>query len=134
MLVADTAFNNIQDAIEKHMEQLVREGIGTGIFTGFDPEIDGDVLTLSLGSAWDPQGRSLHRGTSLTLDLTTITRPPAGQVKWVSFCIEFARYALKPPNYDILSTFGPKFSNWRYSVALIGARALAPNELFITDL
>ena len=85
-------FDELQAAPEEAINKLAADTVGVGIAEGFALSIAGSTLTAAPGSGWDSRGRRVDGETPLTLDLSSgITRPAAGQFKWVSIYAQFMR-------------------------------------------
>ena len=91
MYPEDIHLNGLQGAAEDADKRLAVAIAGQGIVAGFDVTIGGSVATASAGSGFDALGRAVHSDDPVVLDLSGITRPPAGQYKWVAIFAAFAR-------------------------------------------
>lgn len=87
-----THFDELQAAPEDAIKALARDTVGVGIAEGLALSIAGTTVTAASGSGWDSRGRRVAGTAPMKLDLSSsITRPAAGQFKWVSIYAQFMR-------------------------------------------
>lgn len=85
-------FDELQAAPEDAIKTLAKDTVGIGIADGLALSIAGTTVTAASGSGWDSRGRRVAGTAPMTLDLSSgITRPDAGQFKWVSIYAQFMR-------------------------------------------
>jgi len=87
----DIQMNRIQESAENTNKDTARTAIGRGVSTGFNLSVIDNMLNISPGVGYDDYGWNLKTTEPKQTDLSEITRPPAGQVKWVAITALYIR-------------------------------------------
>lgn len=91
MYPEDIHFNGLQDSVEAADKTIAAALAGKGVAYGFDLSITGDTAQVTPGLGFDETGRAVQSEDPVSISLTGVTRPAAGQYKWLALVASFAR-------------------------------------------
>lgn len=91
MYPEDIHFNGLQDSVEAADKTIVAALAGKGVAYGFALSITGDTAQVTPGLGFDETGRAVQSEDPVSISLTGVTRPAAGQYTWVALVASFAR-------------------------------------------
>ena len=81
-------FDNLQSDVEDGINNLANTLTGKGIVKGLEVTISRSNATVSLGVAFDGDGKRIELPSSATVDMSSISRPGTGQFKWVTLVLK----------------------------------------------
>ena len=81
--------NTAQEGAETAIDRLAKAVLASEVVDGLD--LDLAAGTISAGRGYDAEGRHIGLSAALAVDLSTVTRPGAGMVRWVSVALRWVR-------------------------------------------
>jgi len=81
-------FDNLQNDVEMGLNRLSETIAGKGILSGLEVTLSGTTAEISSGIAFDGNGKRIELASSTTVDVSSIIRPAAGMIKWITLVLK----------------------------------------------